>query len=31
MILRSFAVRLALGVLWLGLTAGTFLVLDLYT
>ena len=31
MILRSFAVRLALGVLWLGLTAVTFLVLDLHT
>jgi hypothetical protein len=31
MILRSFAVRLALTVLWLTLTAGTFLALDLYT
>ena len=31
MIVRSFAVRLALGVLWLGVTAGLFLVLDLYT
>jgi hypothetical protein len=29
--MRSFAVRLALGVLWLGLTAGSFLVIDLYT
>jgi hypothetical protein len=31
MILRSFAVRLALTVLWLILAAGTFLALDLYT
>jgi hypothetical protein len=31
MIMRSFAVRLALGALWVGLTAGTFLLLDLYT
>jgi hypothetical protein len=29
--MRSFAIRLALGVLWVGLAAGSFLVLDLYT
>jgi hypothetical protein len=31
MILRSFGVRVAVGVLWLGVTAAVFLALDLYT
>jgi hypothetical protein len=31
MIVRSIVTRLALGVLWLWFTAGTFLLLDLYT